>query len=327
MNERNTEVLEQYALEIRSLRRGRGAWICETDQGLKLLREYKGTKKRLEFEEAVLAVLKEESTIRVDQYVRNKEGEILSAAEDGSRYIVKDWFSERECNVQSEEEVIRAVSQIARLHRLLRTIRTEEEWNLGSILTEPMAQEMERHNRELRRVRNFIRQKRRKTEFELCVMGNFSCFFEQAQEASKGLTEMMQKQKLPERFLCHGELNQHHILMGTGCVVFIEFNRLHLGVQTGDLYHFLRKVMEKHDWDRTLGHKLLRAYDRILPMEREEREYLYYLFLYPEKYWKQLNFYYNAGKAWIPARNTEKVKNLEAQQEARMSFLRELKGV
>ena len=47
VNERNTEVLEQYELEVRSLRRGRGAWICETDRGLKLLKEYKGTQKRL----------------------------------------------------------------------------------------------------------------------------------------------------------------------------------------------------------------------------------------------------------------------------------------
>ena len=327
MKERNTEVLEQYALEIKSLRRGRGAWICETDQGLKLLREYKGTQKRLEFEESVLNLLKEQNGILVDQYVRNKEGELLSVGEDGNRYVVKDWFLERECNVQSEEEVVRSVARIARLHRCLRNIESDKEWNLGSILTEPMAREMERHNRELRRVRNFISRKRRKTEFELCVMNNFSCFFEQALEAAEGLSAMAAGGRIPEKYLCHGELNQHHILMGNDSVIFIEFNRMHLGVQVGDLYHFIRKVMEKHNWDRSLGHKLLRAYDRILPMEREDREYLYYLFLYPEKYWKQLNFYYNAGKAWIPARNTEKVKNLELQQEARVSFLKEIKGV
>ena len=47
MNDRNTEVLEQYEMEVSSARRGRGAWICETDRGLKLLREYKGTKRGL----------------------------------------------------------------------------------------------------------------------------------------------------------------------------------------------------------------------------------------------------------------------------------------
>ena len=33
MNDRNTEVLEQYELEIKAFRRGRGAWVCETDKG------------------------------------------------------------------------------------------------------------------------------------------------------------------------------------------------------------------------------------------------------------------------------------------------------
>ena len=37
MNERYQEVLEQYEVEILSVRKGRGAWICETDKGLKLL--------------------------------------------------------------------------------------------------------------------------------------------------------------------------------------------------------------------------------------------------------------------------------------------------
>ena len=111
MNERTTEVLEQYELEVQSKRRGRGAWICETSQGLKLLREYKGTVKRLEFEEQIMNVLQNQKTCRTDQYMRNREGELLSVAEDGTRCVVKEWFSGRECSVQSEAEVVRAVGR------------------------------------------------------------------------------------------------------------------------------------------------------------------------------------------------------------------------
>ncbi len=322
VNDRNTEVMEKYELEIRALRRGRGAWICETDQGLKLLREYKGTVKRLEFEEAVLGVLGEDGNFLVDQYVRNRENELLTVAEDGCRYIVKDWFADRECNVQSEEETVRAVTQIAGLHRLLRTVEVKEEWNLGSILSEPVVCEMERHNRELCRARNFIRKKRKKSDFEICVTGNFCDFYEQAKAAHDGLEEMLREDGAPKQYLCHGELNQHHILIGQGYVAIIEFNRMHLGVQIADLYHFIRKIMEKHGWELQLGMRLLEAYDRVLPMGKGERRFLYYLFLYPEKYWKQLNFYFNAGKAWIPARNVEKLKGLEQQQRAREQFLR-----
>ena len=70
----------------------------------------------------------------------------------------------------------------------------------------------------------------------------------------------------------------------------------------------------------------MESYERVLPVSEVERQVLYYLFLYPEKYWKQINFYYNANKAWIPARNTEKLRGLEEQQQARYSFLKRLKA-
>lgn len=321
MNDRNTEVLGQYELEIETLRRGRGAWVCETDRGLKLLREYKGTQKRLEFEEEILGMIKAQGGPCIDQYVRNKEGELLSTAGDGSHYIVKDWYHDRECNIRDDEETVGTVLQIAKLHKILREAELKEEWNLGSIIAEPKAEEMERHNKELRRTRNFVSDKRKKSDFELCVMGSFNMFNEQAAEAQKGLLQMGEQGRTPDSFLCHGELNQHHILMGSSHIAIIEFNKMHLGAQTGDLYHFIRKVLEKHGWNLNLGMKMLESYDRILPMGEPEREYLYYLFLYPEKYWKQLNFYYNANKAWIPARNVEKLRDLEIQQKDRNRFL------
>ncbi|RGY99277.1 spore coat protein CotS [Clostridium sp. AM58-1XD] len=320
MNEKYTEVLEQYDLELISARRGRGAWICETNQGLKLVREYKGTVKRLEFEEQVLTFVQDNGYALVDRYVRNREGYLVSPAEDGTRYIVKDWFADKECNLRDSGEVLKAVGQIAKLHRILKEIPFEEEWNMGSILAEPAEQEMERHNREMKRAKNFIRGKRKKTEFELCVIGNFEHFYKQAQEASQGM-EDIGKRGEPELFLSHGDVNQHHVLMGNQGIAIIEFNKLHFGLQIEDLYHFMRKAMEKHDWNISLGLSILDVYDRVLPITSEDRERLYYLLLYPEKYWKQINFYYNANKAWIPSKNVEKLKNLEEQEENKSKFL------
>ena len=112
MNDNYQDVLQQYEVEILEVRRGRGAWICECADGIKLLKEYRGTQKRLEFEESVLAALKEQGISQVDQYVRSREGEILTAAEDGTKYILKDWFSDRECNLKERREILTAVSWI-----------------------------------------------------------------------------------------------------------------------------------------------------------------------------------------------------------------------
>lgn len=325
VNEKYTEVLSQYELELLDVKRGRGAWLCDTSRGLKLLREYKGTLKRLEFEDQVFSQMEETGHLTVDRYVRNKEGELLSSAEDGTRWIVKDWYTDRECNLKDSKEVLWAIERIASLHKVLRQIEFKEEWNLGSILVQQPAEEMERHNRELIRARTFIRNKRKKSEFELCVMGNYDIFYEQAMEACSGMASFCKEEGKCEDYLCHGDLNQHHILMRAQDVAIVEFNRMHRGMQMGDLYHFMRKAMEKHDWNLKLGMAMLETYGNILPLSDADRTCLYYLFLYPEKYWKQINFYYNANKAWIPSRNIEKLKDLEIQQPMRNLFLSKIK--
>ena len=113
--------------------------------------------------------------------------------------------------------------------------------------------------------------------------------------------------------------------MGSGYVAVIEYNRMHLGLQMEDLYRFMRKAMEKHGWSLSLGMDMLNAYEKVLPLGEKERKCLYYLFLYPEKYWKQLNYYNNARKTWIPAKNVEKLKKLESQQECRNQFLEKIR--
>ncbi len=324
ISDRYEEVLKQYELQVNGVRKGRGAWICETDQGMKSLREYQGTIKRLEFEDQVISRLKEETGLAADQYIRNQEGRLLTTAEDGTGFILKDWYGDRECSLKDGKEVCQAVGAIALLHKSLREIPFQEEWAMGSTLPSLAVQDMERHNRELKRARTYIRGKRKKSDFELCVMQSFQPFFEQAEEAAEGISGLWESGKEP-RFLCHGDLDHHHVLIGDSYVAVVEYNRLHMGLQMEDLYRFIRKAMEKHNWSLALGMDMLEAYEAVLPLKEKERRCLYYLFLYPEKYWKQINYYFNANKAWIPARNMDKIVSLQEQEKVRKEFLQKLR--
>lgn len=392
MIEKYMEALEQYDMKILSVRRGRGSWICDTEDGCRLLKEYRGTPKRLEFEDQVLGRLDTRTSLRADRYVRNKEDGLITTASDGVRYILKEWFEDRECSMKDGYEIRQALSRLAMLHRQLRAVEFREEWDMGSSCDQPLEKELERHNREMQRTRNYIRSKRQKSDFELCVIETYSTFWDQASQAAAQMAGLWREEKVGEEtekkdreywfqleaaqlgpgrsaesvsqsltglspesvrqlpmgsppgsacqppadsspgatarplYLCHGDLDHHHVLMGNGYTAIIEYNRMRLGLQASDLYRFMRKVMEKHNWNLDLGLSMLDAYERVLPMEKQERASLYCMFLYPEKYWKQLNFYYNANKAWIPARNTEKLRSLQQQQPARNSFLKRLEA-
>ena len=213
---------------------------------------------------------------------------------------MKECFPDRECNIRDNYEIRLGISRLAMLHGQLRQIQPREEWNMGSIFIESLEKEQERHVKEMKRARNFIRGKRGKTEFELCVMDSFDYFFEQAKEALNQMKGLFPENGAPEQlaaaelsvenaaenmenpvenmknsarkqgnrlgYLCHGDLDQHHVLMGNGYTAIIEYNRMHLGVQAEDLYRLMRKVMEKHGWDGDLGITMLDSYERVRPM-------------------------------------------------------------
>ena len=196
MIDRYLEALEQYEMEIISVRKGRGAWICETDQGLKLLREYRGTVRRLEIEDQILGMIDTRTSLRTDRYERNREGGLLTMAGDGTRYILKEWFSDRECNIRDSYEVRQSIARPAMLHAQLARIPFQEEWRMGSVCREQAGPEMNRHIREMQKARSFIRRKRGKTEFELCVIGNYNGFYEQAKEAADEMIRLGEETEL-----------------------------------------------------------------------------------------------------------------------------------
>ncbi|MCI8513674.1 MAG: phosphotransferase [Lachnospiraceae bacterium] len=321
MNEQDTSVLEQYDLEVFRTCRGRGAILCETSRGLKLLKECRASAKRVEAEAELLDRLGGESGILADRYVRNRENGVISTEEDGTSYILKDWYEGRECSAREEEEMLQAVRSLAGLHRALRGLALEEEKLREFGQTPSLKIVLEKHNRELKRARNYIRNTVQKQEFELCVIRSFERFYSQAQKALFLLAEQAGE---PARQLCHGDFTQHHVLMGRFGAAIVDFSRATMGVQVSDLYLFMRKMLEKNNWNLPLGIAMKEAYEEILPLSGPEKKYLYILFLYPEKYWKQINYYYNANKAWIPGRNIGKLTVLEAQFEAREHFLKRL---
>ena len=104
----------------------------------------------------------------------------------------------------------------------------------------------------------------------------------------------------------------------------VNFEKASLDIQIGDLYLFLRKILEKQNYDLHLGRKMLAAYESVKPLEYAEREYLSCRLRYPEKFWKLADSYYCSNKAWVPAKNLEKLKTVVTQTEEKSRFLERL---
>ena len=328
MNEKALQILEQYDLEVLRSYGGRGGIMLETKDGLKMIKEFAGSRAKLPLEQRVLGILAERGVCAVDQVQANKEGELVTIGDYETPYIIKDWPPGRECDPKNEEELLKSMRLLARVHRELRGVLRTEGAERRRILGADRSEELEKHNREMKRARNFIRTRQKKGEFELLYLQCAETIFQNGADALELLkassSEKLYQQAVDGEHLCHGEYVHHNILLQRQETALVNFSRFEINVQMNDVSQFLRKIMEKHNWNGGLAERMLTAYERERPLSGEERAYLAASLCYPEKAWKLVHHYYHTNKAWVPEKSAEKLQVFLTQNERRKKMVKDV---
>ena len=307
--------LAQYELTADRSARTRGALLCYTSQGLLILREFHGSEKKLKKQQELLLHLKE-CGMNTDYFLQNTQESLVSKDKDQMAFTLQHWYEGRECDTKSRDDIIKSVRTLARLHILMK-MEPVEEYRERSLRDEYL-----RHNQELRKIRKFIRKKGASSVFEKDYLASVEWFLQRAQYAAELLDETeydsLREKVWREGQVCHGEYNQHNVLMLKGedeTAAVTNFGHWNFDIQMADLYRFMRKILEKYNWNLNLAQEMLREYHRIRPISKAEWRNLRVRFTYPEKYWKLANYYYSHKKVWISEKNVEKLQNLIRQRE------------
>lgn len=341
MREYELEVLDQYHIEVKSTRKIRGAFFIDTDEGTMLLRETDISDRRAPLLYIVLTHLEAGGYAHVDTPIFTKEGKLVATSREGRRYLLKKWYGGRECDVRRESDVLEAVANLANLHNKLcwqpqcglsgegETGARREEGEAHPPTGRHLLEEFLCHNRELKKIRGFVRKKSSKDSFDYLFLAHFDRMFSVAEQVADRLKESgyddLYRESVMGNCLVHGDYNYHNVLMLPAAeVATTNFEHFCLDVQVQDLCYFLRKVMEKHQWNEELGDAMLEAYGKIRPLKREELEYMALKLSYPEKFWKTMNSYYHSNKVWVPEKNVEKLMLSVTQTDEKIHFLEKI---
>lgn len=337
MEDRISELLEHYTFEADTLLRARGAMLAVTNDGYRLICACKYKEQRIEFEDFVKNTAKNNGFEYTDIFVRNKAGELITKTSQQEAYVVKEWFDAAEISIKSEAAVIDGVKVLANLHKALRAENTDD--TKENITLQPFKIQTRlndifvKHLKEMKRVRIYVKEKRTKNEFETEYINMCDEFMEEAKTAINRLTQTnydgLYDRALRNRTICHGDYNYHNILALNrvkNAYAVVNFEKAVFGIQCLDFYQYLRKIMEKNDWNIELGRCMIDTYINAVGAGEEEVELLGILVCFPEKFWKLTNFYYNSKKSWIPQKNLKKLTALRQQQEKKTLFLEKTLG-
>ena len=233
-------VLEQYGLNALSSGRVRGALLCRTERGPVILREFHGSEKKLSMQQKLLQKLKEQGC-HVDVYLENREGALVSKDKDSIPYTAQVWFEGRECDTKSETDILKSVRMLAEIHGRMQ-LPLEKDYTARNLKEEYI-----RHNQEMRKIRRFIRKKGVSSPFEKDYLKSVEWFLEKGEKAVSMLDETdyqtLRQQSLEKGTVCHGEYNQHNVLILGKNAAVTNFSHWNFDVQMADLYRFMRKIL------------------------------------------------------------------------------------
>lgn len=403
MSEKLAEVYERYDMEILSTRKGRGATILTTTDGLRILEPFRGNVTRLEQEYVLKQLFIQEGFVNVDYLIPNRDGMLLTCDKYRQPFVLKKHFEGNECDMFDSSSILQGVKALAAFHiygkkvalrfgeawkrnqkdkerkrieEIKRAIEDGEElekisyvyeiseaaleeilnisdmnvetekitdkmengevWNqekeVGKAITEKNIEDVFiRHNKELKKIQKFISKVKRKNAFENLFLQVYADYYMQGQECVRMMADILQgenggstRQVYQKHYgICHGAYNQHNVIMGSGYEAIVHFERFSTGNQLDDLYQFARKVMEKNHFDFGLLEKIFDTYHQMIPLSKEDYQYIYILFFYPEKFWKIANSYYNASKAFLSPKYLEKLENVILQEREKREMLSE----
>ena len=320
MDDKQELTIEKYGFQVKNRYRARGAILLDTEEGPRLMREYEKIQAHFAFANEVKKLLYDCGMPLTDRVVPNSEGELVTEWDTGEKYVVYEWYYGENCDYKSKQGLQKASENLGCLHNKLMGAAREP-----IPLEEDLTDRYERHNRELKRVYTYMKEKKRKNEFELSAICCFPDFYRKAKEVAERLKDCRYYVEYGKytRDICHGEYNYHNLIFTKKGVATTNFERAGYGIQWMDLAYFLRKTMEKNNWDVEKGIAVLDGYRREKNIGRDEVEFLLLTLSYPVKYWKLMNQYMNGKKSWMSSKNMEKLIGVREQEKAKESFLKE----
>ena len=108
MNDRCVSLLDNYDVEVLRTTKGRGAILCETNQGMLIFKEYIERRNKIHLQNEGFRA-SSWTTVSAEQILKNKEEELLTMDFDGTAYVLKTYFAGRECDLKDSENCNQAV--------------------------------------------------------------------------------------------------------------------------------------------------------------------------------------------------------------------------
>lgn len=325
---REFEIERQFNIKIENIKPNKGVYLLKTDQGMKCLKKINYGTQKLLFVYGAKEHLIKNGFPQVDRYCLNVDGSPYALVNEDI-YTLSEWIEGRECDFRNKEDLIKAAKSLAYLHIASKGYEPPENSKLKTDLGR-WPNLMEKRVRSFDKMRDMIRKKGNKTNFDLNYMKAIQFYKDIGKEAMDVLadSEYMDLCRITEeeKGFCHHDFTYHNIIIDTKTSVnVIDFDYCKREIRTYDISAFMIKVLKRVDWNVEYAETIINSYNEISPLKEEEYRTLFAFLLFPQRFWRLANRYYYNEVNWPSNTFNNKLEELISEQEKYIEFINSFK--
>jgi CotS family spore coat protein len=297
----------------------RKVFVLVTDQGNKILKKIDYAKEDLYFIVYGIDYLINNGFDRIMNFYRNNMGHITTAWKE-STYVVMDLIEGRECEYNNPLDINIAINSLSDMHKASRKIGFCEDYHRfrGFKLIDSYKEKLD----DLEKMKTIALNYKNKNEFQEIFLSHVDYFLVRMQksiEVLEGSPYMCLCKEKENLILCHHDLAYHNILIKDNKGYFIDFDYSIIDLRVHDICNFINKTTKHSCYDFTVLDKIIKEYNKEMPLSKEEYQVLYGMLLFPEGFYSIARDYFYRKKLWkydsYLYKIQKRVQDIEERQE------------
>lgn len=290
---------EGYGLRFRGASRTRTGLICRTDKGLRELKKPRGHQESLCLAFDVKEQLCKNGFTSVSRCYTALDGAPFYRR-DGVLYSLEDPMPTETLAEDTPEAFFRGAEALGRLHAAGRGLSSQyARWD-----KERLPKLYAKRRGELAKIKRRNDRRGGYDPIDLLLLKYYAPYMAQAAEAQRLLQEGGYTQAVEtaeqEGAFCHNAYKGENLRLNESGDIFVGgFDRCIAELPLADLAAYLRRYQKKTGGGREGVKRMLEAYGKSCPLSEKSLILLQGMLIYPEKFLRLVNEYYNKRRACV----------------------------
>lgn len=238
-------------------------------------------------------------------------------------FILTPWVDGSKCDYNNVEQVLASAKNLGFMHKCTTGFFPIE----GSTFRrgfDNIYYSASKHFNELLDLSNLA--EKYNDEFTTIFIENFNSILELA-ETSISYSSSINNENLTKA-ICHLDyVNKNIIIDNKNNIWIIDFDKCKSDYCAHDLSYFLRRFLKRDstNWNLELLKNCLKKYESIMPLTKDDYNYIFAYLCFPQKFWKTSKDYYNNPDKYKNSAYVLMLKKAVKNVESQLKFSQELR--